>query len=172
MSMKVSADRFSQSVLVMSPRFWRRFFLTTSTTSRFSQDMALPGSFSVGAAGEATYNVPIAVPPGMAGMHPSLSLEYNSQGASGILGIGWSLTGLSAIGRCARTVAQRQLRRRWRRISHRERQLRQDHFPRHRGRWTRMVRGAYHVRTGDGISGHLEVQGSFQRNRCDWKQPE
>jgi hypothetical protein len=53
--------------------------------------MVLPGSFSVGATGAASYNIPIALPPGAAGMAPSLSLGYSSQGSNGLLGIGWSL---------------------------------------------------------------------------------
>ena len=72
----------------------------------FGQSMTLPGKFSVGSSGSATYNIPIAVPPGTAGLAPSLSLEYNSQGSSGLLGIGWSLGGLPSIGRCPQTIAQ------------------------------------------------------------------
>jgi hypothetical protein len=68
--------------------------------------MTLPGSFSVAASGAATYIVPIAMPPGTAGMAPSLSLEYSSQGGNGIIGVGWSLTGLPSIGRCPQTFAQ------------------------------------------------------------------
>src|SRR5581483_7392147 len=74
--------------------------------SSFAQSMTLPGKFSVGSSGSATYNVPIALPPGTAGLVPSLSLEYNSQGSNGLLGIGWSLGGLPSIGRCPQTVAQ------------------------------------------------------------------
>src|SRR4029077_20351705 len=78
--------------------------LTPQTS--IAQTMSLPGKFSVGTSGAATYNIPIAVPPGTAGLAPSLSLEYNSQGGNGLLGIGWSLGGLPSIGRCPRTVAQ------------------------------------------------------------------
>ena len=74
--------------------------------SSFAQSMTLPGKFSVGSSGSATYNVPIALPPGTAGLVPSLSLEYNSQGSNGLLGIGWALGGLPSIGRCPQTVAQ------------------------------------------------------------------
>ena len=72
----------------------------------FAQSMTLPGKFSVGTSGAASYNIPIAVPPGTAGLVPSLSLEYDSHAGNGLLGIGWSLGGLPSIGRCSRTVAQ------------------------------------------------------------------
>jgi Salmonella virulence plasmid 65kDa B protein len=71
-----------------------------------AQSMSLPGSFAVGDAGAATYSVPIAVPPGTGGVSPSLTLSYSSQGANGIVGVGWSLDGLPSIGRCPRTWAQ------------------------------------------------------------------
>jgi len=77
-----------------------------SSQTSFAQTMSLPGKFSVGATGSATYDIPISVPPGTAGLAPSLSLEYNSHGGNGLLGVGWSLGGLPSIGRCARTVAQ------------------------------------------------------------------
>ncbi|HEY0106568.1 MAG TPA: FG-GAP-like repeat-containing protein, partial [Rhizomicrobium sp.] len=68
--------------------------------------MTVPGQFAVGATGAATYSVPIIVPPGTAGMAPSLSLDYSSQGTDGIVGWQWSLGGLSEIDRCPRTVQQ------------------------------------------------------------------
>ncbi|HEX8793973.1 MAG TPA: FG-GAP-like repeat-containing protein [Polyangiaceae bacterium] len=58
------------------------------------------GALSVGDRGDAHQHIPIWVPPGRAGMQPQLSLEYSSTGASGLLGVGWSLAGLSRITRC------------------------------------------------------------------------
>ena len=65
-----------------------------------------PSTFSVSPQGAASYEVPIRVAPGIAGVEPKLSFTYNSQGGNGIMGIGWSLAGLSAIMRCPQTIAQ------------------------------------------------------------------
>ncbi len=63
--------------------------------------------------GVVTYTVPIAVPPGRRGMQPSVALKYNSRSGNGIAGMGWSLQAGSKISRCARTMAQDGVKRRW-----------------------------------------------------------
>ena len=68
--------------------------------------MATPGSFSVAPSGSASYAILTQVPPGTAGMQPSLSLAYNSQSGNGLAGVGWSVSGLSTIHRCAATYVQ------------------------------------------------------------------
>lgn len=74
----------------------------------FSDQVAgvMPGEFSVSEGGSANYQIPLAVPPGTAGMQPSLSLNYNSGGGNGLVGVGWGLAGLSVIGRCPSTEVQ------------------------------------------------------------------
>ena len=66
----------------------------------------LDGALSMDQTGSAGYTIPITVPPGTAGMQPSLSLSYNSNRGNGMLGQGWTLQGLSAISRCPKTKAQ------------------------------------------------------------------
>lgn len=52
-------------------------------------------------AGARTYEVPIDVYPGMRDFHPSLSLAYNSQQGSSVMGVGWTLSGIPTISRTA-----------------------------------------------------------------------
>ncbi|NVB39642.1 HNH endonuclease [Pseudenhygromyxa sp. WMMC2535] len=65
----------------------------------------LPGTFVVDDRGAARYSVPLALPPAARGFAPVLSLEYDSQRGDGGLGVGWALSGASAIDRCPRTLA-------------------------------------------------------------------
>jgi hypothetical protein len=62
------------------------------------------GSLSINQ-GAANYTIPITVPPGIAGMQPELSINYNSNAGNGQLGVGFSLGGLSIIHRCSKTIA-------------------------------------------------------------------
>lgn len=64
------------------------------------------GAFSVSPDGAARYTIPLWVPAGRGKVAPELSLAYDSRGGNGLLGVGWTLTGLSGISWCPRTIAQ------------------------------------------------------------------
>lgn len=63
------------------------------------------GQASVSSKGSATYDLPIALPPGTAGQTPNVMLHYDSQSREGLSGLGWDVSGLSRITRCAATIA-------------------------------------------------------------------
>src|SRR5438105_119552 len=64
------------------------------------------GKFEVGDTGEATYTIPIAVPPGAPGIQPAPSLVYSGRTGNTALGAGWALAGLSVITLCPATFVQ------------------------------------------------------------------
>ena len=66
----------------------------------------LTGAFKVGESGAATYNIPIAVPAGVAGVAPKLAVIYDSQSGNGVVGMGASISGLGSITRCRQTLLQ------------------------------------------------------------------
>lgn len=73
------------------------------------QSLALPGGAGdVRSAGETfaadpqtgtgAYRIPVEVPPGHAGLTPTLALQYSTHGGNGVAGVGWSL-GLAEVSR-------------------------------------------------------------------------
>jgi RHS repeat-associated protein len=67
---------------------------------------SLPGKFKVSAKGAAIYNIAISVPPGTNDITPEIAINYNSQQQNGLLGMGFSLSGLTAITRTGQNIAQ------------------------------------------------------------------
>ncbi|WP_144395463.1 RHS repeat-associated core domain-containing protein [Pleionea sediminis] len=65
---------------------------------------AVPGEGGV-SGGAASYNIPIQLPPGRAGMEPNVSINYSSNSGNGLVGQGWSLSVGSRVSRCASTQA-------------------------------------------------------------------
>lgn len=65
-----------------------------------------PTIFVVSNSGAATYRIPIWTPPGVGDVQLDLGVVYNSRSGNGVLGVGWSISGLSAITRCNKTWAQ------------------------------------------------------------------
>ncbi|WP_141325745.1 RHS repeat-associated core domain-containing protein [Myxococcus sp. AB025B] len=56
--------------------------------------------------GSAAVSIPLWVAPGRAGIQPSLSIVYDSQGNDGLMGPGFNLAGLSQITLCANSFAR------------------------------------------------------------------
>lgn len=65
----------------------------------------IPGQAGVSSRGASQYSFSIPVPPGTAGVAPSLGMSYDSENPLDISGVGWSLNGLSTVTRCKRTLA-------------------------------------------------------------------
>jgi RHS repeat-associated protein len=63
-----------------------------------------PGSFSVSSTGAAAYVMPLAVLPGR-GVAPRSSITYSSAASDGFLGVGFNLSGVTAVARCAANLA-------------------------------------------------------------------
>ena len=61
----------------------------------------LNGKTSVSSVGVLNHNIPLNIPPSLNGFVPPLSLNYNGENPDGILGVGWSIGGISAVSRCS-----------------------------------------------------------------------
>jgi hypothetical protein len=79
---------------------------TADSSAGFIGGINTPDGTKVSAGGSTTQTMPIVIPAGTAGIQPHLSFVYNSQGENGLLGVGWSVSGLPVVHRCPRTVAQ------------------------------------------------------------------
>lgn len=66
----------------------------------------IPGDSNVSADGIFSYSMPIDVPPGRAGMQPALTVAYSSTETETALGVGFTISGTSAISRCPRSIAE------------------------------------------------------------------
>lgn len=64
------------------------------------------GSGDVSTSGEAQYSIPIFAPAGTNGLTPKIALSYGHRKGESLAGVGWGISGLSEITRCAKTVAQ------------------------------------------------------------------
>ncbi|MDD2279361.1 MAG: SpvB/TcaC N-terminal domain-containing protein [Bacteroidales bacterium] len=62
------------------------------------------GQGNVSPTGAFTYQVPLFIPEGSGGLVPQLSLIYSSQSGDGVMGVGWSVSGLSSINRASKTI--------------------------------------------------------------------
>ena len=98
-SSQLSSRAFRSSVLVTREN-------PTPHTVSLDQTCAvgeIPIKSGLSPTGARTYDVPINVYPGIRGLQPQLSISYNSQQGNGVMGVGWSISGLSAISRVPKT---------------------------------------------------------------------
>lgn len=96
----VQLIRISVSLLIVSVIF----ISIPSYAAQLQIPGAIRGMHGVSGGGAFTYTIPIKVAPGISGIAPELSIEYNSNYKNGLLGMGWSLEGLSKIERCRATT--------------------------------------------------------------------
>lgn len=83
--------------------------LATSTLAQANKQYAkVPGKteaqVSVLPSGAVDYTIPLALPIGTNGVMPRISLKYNSMASNGLVGRGWSITGMGSITRCAASI--------------------------------------------------------------------
>lgn len=62
------------------------------------------GNIEVNGAGQLQFSLPIALPPGVKSVAPQVNLVYNSGAGNGIVGYGWSISGITAISRIGKTI--------------------------------------------------------------------
>jgi hypothetical protein len=67
---------------------------------------SLDGRGRVSQRGTFGYTIPIFTPPARANHVPHVALSYDSQGGDGVAGVGWSISGLSAVARCRKNLAR------------------------------------------------------------------
>lgn len=105
----------------MSTKYLRALFIhaifaftlvSISTSNVYAQNVLaaeIPTTHDVSSGGSFQYTVPLRVPPGIMNMVPELAITYNSQSGNGILGMGWTLTGISSITRGKPSIYHNQI---------------------------------------------------------------
>ncbi|MCQ9638970.1 type IV secretion protein Rhs [Chryseobacterium sp. WG14] len=62
------------------------------------------GDIEVTRAGQFQFSLPIDVPPGIKSVTPNINLVYTSESGNGMVGYGWSISGISAIKRIEKNI--------------------------------------------------------------------
>ncbi len=101
----------ASSVAILALSFACTSVKTNRSDGSYNPDVsthagALQGTFRVSSSGAASYSIPVSVPPGTHNIAPRLSVNYTHSSGNGLLGMGFSVSGLPTIERVAATVAQ------------------------------------------------------------------
>lgn len=96
---QVKAFAFTKEIALNSHSFTVSDTCFKVSTSIVSPLDAPSGDYQVTSSGAFSYDIPIQIPTGIDNFIPQLSLSYNSQNPTGLLGVGFSLSGLSQISR-------------------------------------------------------------------------
>jgi len=94
----LTSTNVSSFLSAVGPNGTKNINLNVSTSINTNLAVGqIPISSSVNPSGAKCYNVPIEIVSGRQGFQPNISLSYNSQVGNGLLGMGWSIGGLSSI---------------------------------------------------------------------------
>jgi hypothetical protein len=85
---------------LISSNFFERHGIAVVLLALAGLHLPAAAQISVSSDGSPSYSIPIAVPPGVAGMAPNLGLLYSASGVNGPVGLGWTVQGISMITRC------------------------------------------------------------------------
>lgn len=92
----ISHECNSQNITYTSLYNSSNFIKTVDLTKLIG---VINGEANTTPSGGISYTIPIYTPPGTNGIEPSISLSYNSSAGTGVAGLGWGISGLSAISR-------------------------------------------------------------------------
>ena len=77
---------------------------TAAEIAASSKVGSLDGSLRVGESGAVNFSIGFVTAPGKGGLVPEMGLAYSGDTSLGVAGIGFNLTGLSAVSRCRKTI--------------------------------------------------------------------
>ena len=77
---------------------------TAAEIAASSKVGSLDGSLRVGESGAVNFSMDFVTAPGKGGLVPEIGLAYSGDTSLGIAGVGFNLTGLSAVSRCRKTI--------------------------------------------------------------------
>ena len=100
---KINTERTANQAKNNKESFKNESVAKNDLQARSTEAGSTAGGLSISLTGTASYSVPIMVPPGIKDVTPNIGVNYSSQGANGLAGWGWNVSGLSTISRVPST---------------------------------------------------------------------